>query len=89
MIDGKVCNSLSNTASTQRCYLCKATSKEFNNLDSMVEREVIERHLQLGISSLHAWIRCFGYLLHLSYKPDIKKWQVRDAKAKEIVSGRN
>lgn len=88
MVDGKVCNSLSDNASTQRCYLCKATSKEFNDLDKIVKREVIEENLQFGISSLHAWIRCFECCLHLSYKLDVKKWQVRDAKEKEIVKSR-
>lgn len=33
MIDGKVCNAITGTASTQRCYLCNATSKDFNNID--------------------------------------------------------
>jgi len=31
MIDGKVCNSLTSTSSSQKCYLCQCTSKQFNN----------------------------------------------------------
>lgn len=33
MIDGKVCNAATNTTSTSRCYICGATSKDFNNLN--------------------------------------------------------
>lgn len=32
MIDGKVCNAATQTASTMRCYICGSTSKDFNNL---------------------------------------------------------
>ncbi|KAK4872369.1 hypothetical protein RN001_014398 [Aquatica leii] len=34
-------------------------------------------NLQFGISSLHAWIRFFECLLHISYRLDVKKWQSR------------
>ena len=30
MLDGKVCNAITNIKSAQRCYLCQATSKQFN-----------------------------------------------------------
>lgn len=33
IVDGKVCNALTDTTSTQKCYLCGATSKEFNSID--------------------------------------------------------
>lgn len=33
MIDGKVCNAITSTKSTLRCYLCGVTSKDINNLD--------------------------------------------------------
>ena len=39
MIDGKVCNSLSHTTSAQRCFLCKCTSKQFNNIDEMLQKK--------------------------------------------------
>lgn len=35
MIDGKVCNSLTSTSSSQKCYLCQCTSKQFNNIDEI------------------------------------------------------
>ncbi|KAH9644367.1 hypothetical protein HF086_006395 [Spodoptera exigua] len=37
MVDGKVCNSATNTTSTMRCYICKATSKDFNKLEKFNE----------------------------------------------------
>lgn len=82
MIDGKVCNAVSSTKSTQRCYLCGATSKHFNNIDQIVKRKVDESLLRFGLSSLHAWIRFFECLLHLSYKLNIGKWQVRQKEDK-------
>lgn len=32
MVDGKICNAAIHTKSTMRCYICGATSKEFNDL---------------------------------------------------------
>lgn len=77
MIDGKVCNALTSTTSAQRCFLCGATSKDFNDIESILKRNVNEDNYRFGISSLHAWIRCFESLLHVSYKLDVQCWQVR------------
>lgn len=82
MIDGKVCNAVSSTKSTQRCYLCGATSKDFNAIDDVLQRKVDETNLKFGLSTLHAWIRCFEYCLHLSYKLGIRKWQARSPEEK-------
>lgn len=79
MIDGKVCNAITNTTSTQRCYLCNVTSKDFNNIDAVLQKEVKEANLQFGLFTLHAWIRFLECCLHLSYKLGIKKWQARSA----------
>jgi hypothetical protein len=77
MVDGKVINSVTDTKATMRCYLCKSTSKQFNDIDEMLKKEICDDNLQFGISSLHAWIRCMECCLKLSYKLDIKKWQTR------------
>ena len=82
MIDGKVVNSITGTKSTMRCYLCSATSKDFNNIDAMIKREVDVSNLRFGISSLHAWIRFFEFFLHLGYKLGNKKWQARSEEEK-------
>lgn len=35
VIYGKICNSVSSTTSTQKCYICGSTAKSFNNIDLM------------------------------------------------------
>ena len=38
MVDGKIYNSIANPLSSLRCYLCQATSKNFNWKDKSLER---------------------------------------------------
>ncbi|KAL4152921.1 hypothetical protein QTP88_000754 [Uroleucon formosanum] len=85
MVDGKICNALTDTTSTLRCFLCGTISKQFNLIDEMVKREVKTDNLSFGISVLHGWIRFFECLLHLSYKLPLKKWQARGDVEKKIV----
>lgn len=85
MIDGKVCNAVTDTKSTQRCYLCGLTSTSFNNLNLVIKTPVNKSATKFGLSSLHAWIRFFENFLHLAYKLNVKKWQVRDKRDKELV----
>lgn len=40
MVDGKVCNAISKTISSQKCYLCDATYKMFNNIDGIIDGDV-------------------------------------------------
>jgi hypothetical protein len=77
MVDDKVINSVTETKATMCYYLCKSTSKQFNDIDEILKKEICDDNLQFGISSLHAWIRCMECCLKLSYKLDIKKWQTR------------
>lgn len=88
MIDGKVCNAVSGTTSSQRCFLCGATSKYFNDIDYVLTKKVNEKNLQFGMSTLHAWIRFFECCLHLSYKLGIKKWQARTVEEKNLTEER-
>ncbi|KAG5882046.1 hypothetical protein JTB14_032556 [Gonioctena quinquepunctata] len=37
MIDDKVCDAITATESAQRCYLCQATSEDFNNVESYLQ----------------------------------------------------
>lgn len=39
MVDGKICNSLTDTTSTMRCFLCNLTSKDFNNVEKCKKNE--------------------------------------------------
>lgn len=88
MIDGKVCNAVTGTTSAQRCFLCKATSKDFNNIDKIIKMDITTDNLRFGISTLHAWIRFFECCLHLSYKLTTQKWQAREEEVKKIVKVR-
>ena len=78
MLDVKFINVITNCTSTMRCYLCNATSKQFNDLDNIMARPIIEEHLQYGISSLHAWIRFLGCCLSVAYRLEVEKWQIRE-----------
>lgn len=82
MVDGKVCNSATDTASTMRCYICGQTSKDFNKIQ---KGAVKSENLKFGLSVLHARIRFFESLLHIAYKEPLKKWQARTPEEKNIV----
>lgn len=86
MIDGKICNAITATASTQRCYLCGLTSRDFNNIDKVLHVEVDKKQFKFGLSILHAWIRLLESILHLAYKLPLQKWQARGPHDKEVVA---
>lgn len=71
MVDAKVCNAATNTKSTMKCYICGATSKDFNNLS--MRKQINEDTLKFGLSTLHARIRLFEAILHLAYKLPVKR----------------
>ena len=41
MVDGKICNILTDTSSAMRCFLCNASPKEMNNLKSIINKEIV------------------------------------------------
>lgn len=86
MVDGKMINALTDTSSAMRCYLCGATSKDFNKINFCLKKTVKTENLEYGISSLHAWIRLAECVLHLAYKLKLAKWQARGERDKEIVA---
>ena len=73
MIDGKVCNAATDTKSTSRCYICGATSKDFNNLTQKLN--TTSTVIEFGLSVLQARIRLFESVLHLAYKLPVKKYR--------------
>ena len=79
LIDGKVLNILTGTKSNQACPICGSTPIQFRNITNFDEPAFCPKPntLQYGISPLHSWIRFFECILHISYRSDIKKWQVR------------
>ncbi|XP_045509227.1 uncharacterized protein LOC123704774 [Colias croceus] len=83
MIDGKICNAATNTTSTSRCYICGATSKDFNDLSK--RNESSPEALDFGISVLHARIRLFESILHLAYKLPVKKYRERRTPEEKLL----
>lgn len=86
MVDGKVCNAATGTKSTSKCYICGATSKDFNKLE--YTREVNFTALEFGISLLHARIRVFESILHLAYKLEVKKYRERKSQEEKDIEER-
>ena len=88
MVDGKVCNALASNSSTQKCYICGATSKEMNNLEVVMRKTANEQTFCWGLSTLHGYIRFMECLLHIAYRLEIKKWQAPGDNDKSIVACR-
>lgn len=77
MIDGKTCNAITNTNSAQKCNMCGATPVEMNNIDGILKRKIDKSVCEFGLSTLHAYIRFFEWLYHVSIRLDTKSWQKR------------
>lgn len=88
MVDGKICSALSQYTSSQLCYICGASPKEMNDEKRLKQKLPIQEMYSFGISPLHSWIRSFEFILHLSYKVEIKKWQARSPEEKSSVEKR-
>lgn len=76
MIDGKVFNVIADSSS-QTCGICKATPKIMNDLNLVKNLQANKSLYEYGLSTMHAWIRCFECILHIAYRLPIKKWQIR------------
>lgn len=77
MYDVKSINAMTNTLYTKECYICGLRDKDLSDVDKTLETPINKSNLRYGISSLHAWIRCFECLVHLSYKLSICQPQAR------------
>lgn len=75
MVDGKICSTLSQYDSSQKCFICGASPKQMNYITTDTTSTSNQEMYTFGISPLHSWIRAFECLLHISYKLEIKKWQ--------------
>ncbi|EFN64879.1 hypothetical protein EAG_09126, partial [Camponotus floridanus] len=51
MIDGKVAQAVTNTASSNNCVICGAKPSEMNNISKLVNRPSNEEALKLGMTS--------------------------------------
>lgn len=59
MMDGKTCNVLTDTSSSQACNVCKATPKQLNDIDLLMQKEYPTNAYKFGISVLHSYLRCY------------------------------
>ncbi|XP_067212240.1 uncharacterized protein [Linepithema humile] len=82
MIDGKVAQAVTNTASSSNCVICEAKPSEMNNISRLLNRPLNEKALKLGMSTLHARIRFMEYILHLSYNLNFKSWRTSEPESK-------
>lgn len=87
MIDGKVCQTISDIKSRSSCYICKPSTKpsSMNNLNEIKKKSIVSSFLELGVSPLHLYINTMECILHIAYKQSIKKWSPRGIKNKEII----
>lgn len=81
MMDGSVCNILSDTHSTSKCIIYGATPKDLNT-EKVLNRLLKILNYRFGLSTLRCWIKFFECLLHIGYRISIKTWQVRGNKSK-------
>lgn len=88
MIDNKICNILTDTSSSMKCYICNASPTQMNDIILAKNRSVKMEYYSFGLSSLHCWIRCFECLLHISYRLDVKCWAVRKKDDKKKIDQR-
>jgi hypothetical protein len=83
MIDGKTCNAVTSPSSAQVYYVCGAAPRQINRIDEIVKRDVDITTYRFGLPTLHAWIRFLEYLLHISYRLEIKNGKYEEKKTNE------
>lgn len=86
MVDGKIGNYLTQTSSTQSCYICKAKPKEMNNIENVSLKIPTANNYGFGLSPLHSWIRCLECCLHIANKMDFKTHENNSRKEKNKKS---
>jgi hypothetical protein len=77
MIDGKVCQALTDTPSSSTCVVCKLTPKQMNDLQDVANRQERGEVFSFGLSTLHAWIRFMDCILHIAYNLQFKTWSAK------------
>ena len=71
MVDGKVVSAVTNTASASTYPTCKATPKQMNDLNLVVNPQSENESLMFGISPMHLYIRSFEMFIHISIRLDL------------------
>ena len=75
MFDGKCINNIIENKASSKCPLCLRTAHEFGKLSDPFT--VKKASLELGLEILHAEIKAFEHLLHISYRIQLRTWDVR------------
>ena len=88
MIDGKMANVLTGTRSSMTCSICGCTPRQMNHLQAVSARPAQVERYQLGLSTMHAWIRCFELVIHVAYRLEVKQWQVKTVVDKKTVKAK-
>ena len=84
LIDGKVLNYLTDTNSAN-CPLCGCKPNDFQLVQNLRNGKFLVKNYSnvIGCQGLHSIINSFNYLLHLTYKKNIKKWRASQNLYKE------
>lgn len=81
MVDAKVTYALSDLY-TSRCYICTATPREMNDLSKYFRKAPDASKFEFDLSPIHSYIRFFENIIHVFYKINFIKGQVRSAEDK-------
>lgn len=73
MIDGKVCNVLTDQKSSASCNIYGAKPNQINDLNLVMSLKENKENYKFGLSTLHCWIRFMECILHIAYNMDFKK----------------
>lgn len=74
MMDTKIAQAATGCKASSVCYICNASPKEMNNLESVVKKSCNQDAVKLGISPLHARIKTMEFILHIGYNLTFKRW---------------
>ncbi|XP_036340085.1 uncharacterized protein LOC118749386 [Rhagoletis pomonella] len=85
MMDGAIINVLTGNTAGQTCYLCHAKPIEMNTLN-IREKPVNKEFFKYGLSTLHAHIKFFECILHISYRLPLKCWRVTGERNKQTFN---
>lgn len=73
MVDGKVCNAVTENSAASRCNICKARPSEMNNIDGVSAKPCNEEVYKFGLSTLHCRIRFMETILKISHRLPVYK----------------
>lgn len=88
MVDGKICQALTNTSSAATCYMSHPPTNpsSMNALDAIIAKEIRRETLSYGIAPLHLLINSMECVLHIGYRLRIKSWAAKGEEKKQIVA---